>query len=75
MCLKSLLELKALSCDTAQSGNSAIELIKSRIELARADKKIPMYKLILLDYSLGDGFDGPDVASTLRDIIEDAPGI
>lgn len=28
-----------------------------------------MYRLILLDYSLGDNFDGPDVAMCIREII------
>ena len=44
-------------------------MIKRRIELC---DKIPMYRLILLDYSLGNGFDGPDVASAMRVLIQDA---
>ena len=31
-----------------------------------------MYKLILLDYSLGDGFDGPEVAREIRKTVSSA---
>ena len=31
-----------------------------------------MYKLILLDYSLGGNFDGPDVAKSIRHVIKQA---
>ena len=31
-----------------------------------------MYKLILLDYSLGDGFDGPDISKSIRKHVDAA---
>ena len=37
LCIKSQLETMAFTCDMAQSGTSAIEMIKSRIKLALED--------------------------------------
>ena len=48
------------------SGKQAIEMIQNRIKLSKNSADVSMYKLILLDYSLGDGLDGPDISKYIR---------
>ena len=54
----------------AHSGQDAVKIIAERIDKKIKDSSVPMFRLILLDYELGNGFNGPDVARTIRQMIE-----
>lgn len=69
--LGALLSHQKIAYDKAMSGSQALESVSFRTEM-NLEKGIPMYKLILLDYSLGDGLDGPDVARQIIRITEQA---
>ena len=58
--IDALLREAGIPCDSANSGASALKLIKERI-VAYSRGEAPLYKLILLDYSM-PGMDGPEVA-------------
>ena len=53
-------------CDTAGGGAEAINLFKERVAKCKTEGA-PMYKLILLDFSMPD-MNGPAVASQIRDL-------
>lgn len=79
-----LLNTQNLRYDKAMSGKIALSHVARRIELCQEQKeegdkdgktatsKMMMYKLILLDFSLGDGLDGPDVAREIRQMVSQA---
>lgn len=69
--MSSMIRELNFSVDRADSGQKAADLAASRVEKCK-DYGKPMYKVILLDYSLGDGFDGPDVAVAIRALIDEA---
>ena len=52
-----MIESKGFICDSANTGEKALELIEKRLGLARKGLA-PMYKLIFLDYSMPE-MDGP----------------
>ena len=58
-----------IDSDQASSGAQAVELVSARLELAKLGL-IPMYRLILLDYDLGNGLNGPEVAQAIRDLVK-----
>ena len=71
LAISSLLEIQQISSETAEDGNEAIEKVKERIEKVQSNMDT-MYEVILLDYSLGGGMDGPEVCRKLREIISSA---
>ena len=58
-----------LDCDQASTGEKALELVSERLKVAK-EGLAPMYKLILLDYDLGNGLNGPEVAQAIRSLID-----
>ena len=62
-----LLKLYNLEVHAASNGRKAIEIVQRRIQEAS------MYRLILLDYSLGDT-NGPEVAKTIRSLVTEHGG-
>ena len=75
--IKSLLSQNhKMSVDTASSGNDCLDLVRERVQtVQKGSGNITMYKLIFLDYSLGDDLDGPEVAQEIRKIVEETKGI
>jgi two-component system sensor histidine kinase BarA len=69
--MDAMLESLDVITDTAISGNAAILLIEQRIE-AFYRSEAPMYKLILLDYSMPE-MDGPQVAIAIRNLFTNNP--
>lgn len=69
--LQSMLLNIGIESETASNGQQAIEQIERRLALLHdneaAEKRAAMFKLVLLDYSLGDEMNGPQIA---RKIIE-----
>lgn len=61
-----------LMFNKALSGRRAVEMVSQRVKMCREQEGQQMYALILLDYSLGDNFDGPDVAREIRSIVRAA---
>ena len=61
--LRSLLSLFSLESDCASDGNEAIQLVKNRMS-----SETPMYKLILLDYSMPE-CDGPTATVEIRRLL------
>ena len=61
--LRSLLSLFDLESDCASDGNQAIQLVKNRLS-----SETPMYKLILLDYSMPE-CDGPTATVEIRRLL------
>ena len=55
--MKTMLEHQYIEIDQAISGSIALNLIKERIRLVQ-EENAPMYKIILLDYSMPE-MDGP----------------
>ena len=68
--MKTMLESLSVGTDDAIDGPSALKLIKKRVKMAQ-DEDVPMYKIILLDYSMPE-MDGPQVAIELRQMLEEA---
>jgi len=64
--MEAMLKKRNVLCDTAGGGAEAINLFKERIEMCKTEGA-PMYKLILLDFSMPD-MNGPAVASQIRDL-------
>ena len=60
-----LLKPLNISFNGAVTGQKALELVHERVSMAK-ETGLPMFRLILLDYSLGDDFDGPAVAQRIR---------
>ena len=48
-------------------------MIAKRLQMVKEGKQ-EMYKLVMLDYSLEDGMDGPLVAIKIREMMKDYPG-
>ena len=71
LAISSMLEVQEISNETALNGDEAIEKIRERLTHVQ-NKTDEMYKLILLDYSLGQGMDGPEVSSMIREILKSA---
>lgn len=67
--LKAMLYEKNIPSDTVLNGKDAMMLVRERLKLVRANQA-PMYKVILLDYSMPD-MDGPTVATNIRKLLED----
>ena len=61
--LRSLLSLFSLESDCASDGNQAIQLVNNRLS-----SETPMYKLILLDYSMPE-CDGPTATVEIRRLL------
>ena len=66
--LKAMLQEKCIPTDTAFNGEDAITLVKERLKLVATDTA-PMYKVILMDYSMPD-MDGPTVVAKIRKLLE-----
>ena len=49
--LGAMLNLKGYTCDMANSGEQALKLIHSRLKVLN-EKHVPMYQLIICDYSM-----------------------
>ena len=64
--IKAMLEDQDVVTDTALSGNAALALVEKRLEAVYRGEA-PMYKLILLDYSMPE-MDGPQVAVAIRSL-------
>ena len=60
-----MFEAHGVVTDASLTGINAIELLSKRIE-----SKDPLYKLILLDYSMPEK-DGPQTASDIRSLCEE----
>ena len=59
--LTAMLIEKNVKCDYALKGSQALDMVKHRLELFYL-KNVPMYRIILLDYSMPE-MNGPEVAS------------
>ena len=57
-----------LPSDTANSGEKGLELIQ-----ARAKSGQPMYKLILLDFFIVPGWNGPETADQIKEFFTSNP--
>ena len=59
--------------DVCSSGHEALQRILARLPseqlLNNNQKTLPMYRLILLDFSMPGGLDGPSTASEIRKIL------
>ena len=62
--IENALDELRLNSDCAFNGRVAIKHVLKRLKLEK-----PMYKLILLDYSM-PGMDGPQVAQKIRKLLE-----
>ena len=73
--IHSLLSQNKMPADTASSGQDCLDLVRERVQAVQdGSSNATMYKLIFLDYSLGDNLDGPEVAQEIRKIVEEAEG-
>ena len=64
-----------MTVDTALSGKDCLDLVRERVQtVQKGSDNATMYKLIILDYSLGDNLDGPEVAQEIRKIVEETEG-
>ena len=73
--IQCLLSQNKMPADTALSGNDCIDLVRERVQaVQKGSSNASMYKLIILDYSLGDSLDGPEVAQEIRKIVEETEG-
>jgi len=61
--LKLMLKGHNINSDITNSVQSAVQLVKERIEMAKSDPMILMYELIFLNYSLKDS-DGSNQGAT-----------
>lgn len=64
--LESVLKGLNIKCDTAMTGNQAIELFKQRISAYR-EQGVPLYKVFLVDYSM-PGMSGPEMAEQICEL-------
>ena len=71
--IEALLKQTKTPCDSVNSGLRALDLIKDRIK-SYAEKKTPLYEIILLDFSM-PGMDGPEVAQRILQLYEDSPHV
>ena len=68
LAISSMLELKQIPHETALNGDQALQKIRERLTQVQNGTDA-MYKLILLDYSLGSGMDGPEVSREIREMM------
>ena len=68
--MKGQLSHLGAACDTAISGEKAMEVLEQRLEALTIDKTFPFYKLILLDYSM-PGMSGPETARKMKRLFDE----
>lgn len=71
--ISEMLKTKSLKSDDAINGEAAIKKIKNRINMKAAGTG-PLYKLILLDYSM-PGMDGTEVAKEIHRIYRESDDV
>ena len=63
-----MLEEKKVQSVCTQTGKEAVEIVMQRIELFKQGKA-PMFKIILIDYSMPE-MDGPTAVKKIKELFE-----
>ena len=64
-----LIEVKGVAVDSANDGFEAVDAVRNRVK-ATLEGNAPMYKVVLLDYSMPDK-DGPQVAKEILQMLSE----
>ena len=67
---KAMVISRSLECDAALSGAIALSFVKERVKNTRQESHIPMYQLLLLDYSMPE-MNGIQFMAQLKTMLAD----